>query len=580
MRPRVLMLLDRDPRFAIGSNLAFGLSYSPTPDPTDDYYFTVSHLLSKLPAVVTKAHRQTDPASDKGAPTPADIENFKFTTASLSAIDEVWLIGYNSVRSDKTGLTAAERSSVLSDSELAVLTTFMNSGGGVFAVGDHGAFGVSLSGSVPRVRTMRNWWYPASGPFGDPPAPPMLGNDRLDTTRYGNEGPAAAHTVWFDDQSDDIPQYLDPIGSDNLCYEPIVYDLNPHLIHPLLQGPRGAILGFPDHMHEGEVVLPYEYDRVFTFAGKRFPEYPAGPTGVVKPQIVAWSTTNGAASVVPTVEAKVHTGDDSPSHYRRFGAIGAYDGRLASVGRVVTQSTFHHFIDINLIGDPMAPPGPKRSGFQTEGGAAILKDIEAYYANLVDWLAPPGVAKYMWPFDIADAMKNPTVREVAHNPPDGAMDLIGQMAIGVLAQTSRPGMLLDRLFAVLPEGIALQFPAFPWGPVSGTVGCGRIDHMAVLRRSLGAAVLAGTHVATGRGTSVFLEPGEAQEVVLAATIDAFLSAGDELADEGARLVRVADVMRAERSRRTSGRAKKTIEKTIARVTRRKEPSTRSRKPSS
>ena len=65
----------------------------------------------------------------------------------------------------------------------------MNNGGGVFAVGDHAGLGLSLSGGVPRVRTMRKWWYPETGPFGNEPiAPPPTngsGGNRLDTTRPG-----------------------------------------------------------------------------------------------------------------------------------------------------------------------------------------------------------------------------------------------------------------------------------------------------------------------------------------------------------------------------------------------------------
>src|SRR5215470_2858991 len=347
--PKVLILVDRIPGQTPGTVDAFGISYSLTPDPTDLYYFTFSHIISTLRADVIKAHRQTDLASDHWAPTPAHIENFRFTPGSLSDVDVVWLIGYNSVRPGDSGLTAPEMASTLDDNELAVLTTFMNVGGGVFATGDHAGLGLSLAGRVPRVRTMRKWWYPTPGTFGNEPIAPAplqspIGN-RLDTTRPGNTTPIDQKhpdfpAVWFDDQSDDIPQYIVPETGKNVCYEPIVYQFNPKLLHPLLQGSLGPILAFPDHMHEGEVILPYEYDRVLTFAGSKFEEYPSGAAGQVKPQILAWSATNGAANIVPDSEIypiRRHVGDDEISPMTFFGAIGAYDGRLVGVGRVVVQ---------------------------------------------------------------------------------------------------------------------------------------------------------------------------------------------------------------------------------------------------
>ena len=366
-RPKILMLIDRTPGEALGTEAAFGISFSTTPDPTDLYFFSLSHLLSTLQADVIKAHRQTDPAADHGASTPANIENFRFTTTSLATIDEAWLIGYNSVRSDEVNLSAAEKASYLDDTELEVLTTFMDNGGGVFATGDHAGLGASLAARVPRVRSMRKWWYPSTGPHGEPVAPPALSTGldaRIGTTQYGESGPPApigTVGVWFDAQSDDIPVYISPEQTTNLCYAPSRYEFNPDLLHPLLQGPNGPILGFADHMHEGEVVLPYEYDRVFTYNGTKFTEYPSGPSGVVHPQIIAWGFTNGAINVVPAGETGAHVGDSRPSTYRSYGVIGAYDGRVAGVGRVVVDSTFHHFMDINLIGDPVAPPGTRSS---------------------------------------------------------------------------------------------------------------------------------------------------------------------------------------------------------------------------
>ena len=553
-KPRILMVADRVPGEPLGSISAFGISYSLARDPTDLYYFSMSHLLGALDADITKAHRQTDPAADNGGPTPADIENFRFTGASLAGVNQVWLIGYNCTRLDTPGLSADEIASVPDHSELAALATFMDGGGGVYAVGDHGGLGLSLCGGIPRVRTMRKWWYPVTGPFGNEPvAPPALSGitaSRLDSTRPGHtpatdpHAPSAA-AVWFDDQSDDVPQYLSPNGQGNLCVDPRVYLYNPGLLHPLLQGPQGPILAFADHMHEGEVILPYEYDRIFKFGGHKFTEYPAGVSGQVKPQIIAWSWTNGAVNVVPASEIPNHTGDDSISEYRQYGAIGAYDGAAAGVGRVVVESTFHHFMDINLIGDLLAPPGdPKQQGFRySPQGQAILANIDAYYNNVAQWLTPPPKMKIHWIQGAIRALEDRTLREIATNPPPGARLRIGEAAVSALAPSVRPGMLVAQLASVLPEEVRRVLPAMPWGPVTGTSGCGSLDYTQFLHAGLGEAVLVAAALARGRGGAALLHDRGAQRAIADGTVRGVSALASDLERRGHGLVRLAGALR-------------------------------------
>jgi hypothetical protein len=51
--------------------------------------------------------------------------------------------------------------------------------------------------------------------------------------------------------------------------------------------------------------------------------------------------------------------------------------------RVVVDSTWHHFFDINLIGDPLAL-APKNQGFKASGnGPVALDKIKRYYRNIV-----------------------------------------------------------------------------------------------------------------------------------------------------------------------------------------------------
>jgi len=356
--------------------------------------------------------------------------------------------------------------------------------------------------------------------------------------------------VWFDDQSDDIPQYIVPETGKNVCYEPIVYQFNPKLLHPLLQGSLGPILAFPDHMHEGEVILPYEYDRVFSFAGSKFEEYPSGSGGKVEPQIVAWSATNGASNVVPDSEIhpiRRHVGDDDISPLTFFGAIGAYDGRLAGVGRVVVQSTFHHLMDINLIGDPAAPAGDaKQQGFlATARGRAILTGIEDYFNNVVQWLAPPRYTPKPWLQSIVAAMAMQPLRDVARTPPPNSERWLGKTAVASMTSIAREGMLMSWLRDLLPEEISRSLPALPWGPVTGSGGCGSVDQQAMLHSALGHAVIKAAAHGRVKGNHKLLTDPEAQKQILEASIHGVRSLSDDIERRGKAMVRFAGALRGE-----------------------------------
>ena len=314
---------------------------------------------------VTKAHRSSGDGVDPG------MENFVFSTAALAGYDEVWLIG----------IQGGDPEQYLAVAEREALARFMDDGGGVFATGDHEDLGLGLAGAVPRVRTMRKWWYQSPPP---PPgflqAPPFGGPDRHSTLQQGFDdsgGTRVPDTIFhFEDQSDDVPQPLEPkmyTFFGNIFFK-ISYP------HPLLCGPRGVIRVLPDHMHEGECLEDVDLARRFQAGGYDELEYPGG----LRPEIIAWSRVIGRSAA------------EDPSgavNARRFGAISAYDGHRVGVGRVSVDATWHHFLNINLTGTAFAP-GPdaaaKQVGFPFSGsGQAAFEDIKSYFRNIGVWLAPP-----------------------------------------------------------------------------------------------------------------------------------------------------------------------------------------------
>lgn len=305
---------------------------------------------------ITTANRRVDPT--------ADIEEFDFSRHPLEEYDQIWLFGIEQRFSPE-----------LSEPELSALSQFMDDGGGVFATGDHEDLGVAMCGSVPRVRSMRKWHWPQAGPHGEPVAPPVGGLDRLDTLR-----PGPTPGFQFDDQSDDLPQQISPqmYPTWTLAWK-IPRSVHPH---PVLCGPRGVIRVLPDHPHEGECYVPSDLTASFTFDGYTTEEYPADSNGNrVPPEVIATSVVQGGRTAADV---------KGPVTPRQFGAIGVWDGHRVDRGRVLVDATWHHFFNINLVGDPNSPYPEKRQGFlATAAGQAAYEEIKAYFRNIAVWLARP-----------------------------------------------------------------------------------------------------------------------------------------------------------------------------------------------
>src|ERR1043166_7110752 len=138
--------------------------------------------------------------------------------------------------------------SEISDPEKLAIAAFMDSGGGVFATGDHDGLGSFMCGYLPRVRTMRKWFHrhfpPTAFPGNDQTFIPNwigLGDpERNDTTQKD----AVDQEYYFHGQSDGVPQPLKRKDGSALASGPV---------HTILRDRNGLVIDkFPDHMHEGE----------------------------------------------------------------------------------------------------------------------------------------------------------------------------------------------------------------------------------------------------------------------------------------------------------------------------------------
>ena len=326
------------------------------------------------------------------AGTAAKYLGFRFDSALPDAslvinhYDEVWCFGFKPDNNNQSDANITAPAALpASNAELAVLTTWMNNKGGVFATGDHDYLGASMCHRIPRVGTMRAWTN-AQG------VPPNAGPLRIDTNRPFNAAEAAGtEIIEFDRQGDTLPQRIEWTPWMWFSQSPWHTFRRPHpvLCHPTL----GPINVMPDHPHEGVVFdhVPQPdvnlgaitLSNAYNFGGGvSGNEYPALGAVQPLPMVIA----HGRTLADPPLQ---HEKGDSPA--KRFAMISVYDGHRADVGRVATDSTWHHWMNINL------------TQLEAAGGDNWEK-IKRYYLNLAVWLAPPHIARHCFYFHALESL--------------------------------------------------------------------------------------------------------------------------------------------------------------------------------
>jgi len=331
--PKILVITDN---LSFSSGSSFGLT-----EFVDS--IKASTIQGMTPRVITAQYNPAGVLSYNSA--SQHISNYHFTdnTHGLlkSRYDVVFIL---SISGGNGTLLASEAGA------LDRIVDFMEAGGGLFCTGDHSTLGAGMCADIPRVNKMRKWF--AGVPSGG-------GSDRLTTT-----APGINEVYEFNDQSDAVPQRL------YANYRSVAGGFNSAspftgAAHPLLQMPNGnrVIEVFPDHAHEGECLVPT------SSAGSLPNGSPEWPNSVL-PEMVALSMSHGNGYFgKQAVEPKAFT------------AISAYDGHEADVGRVATDATWHHFVNINI-----------KPGMADIAGQDLI-DIKQYYANLADWLMPKNVRR-------------------------------------------------------------------------------------------------------------------------------------------------------------------------------------------
>lgn len=278
--------------------------------------------------------------------------SFRLTPEVLARYDEVWFFGDYQMSLDPYTPAFGGPQNELTEDELRAVTNWMGSGG-VLMTGDHANpppptfsfpqhsdptprefsgwinLGKALGHRVPRAGQLRRW----DG------SPSYIDNDSINT-----QVRTAEVTDLYSDQlqADRTPQRIMPKAYGNF--------LTGRHPHPLFCGRNGWIEIFPDHMHEGLLTIPSSLND----------EWPEIDGVRPRPEIVAFGVNQ-------------RTGE-------RCALVTVYDGDPVLVGRIVADSTWHHYINVNL------------RGFLIDGQInrpnEDLRTIANYYVNLAVWLAP------------------------------------------------------------------------------------------------------------------------------------------------------------------------------------------------
>lgn len=360
----------------------------------------------------------------------------KLSKDLLKAYDQVWFFGIHQVNVE--GPFTEERGgpqNELDDTEVEALSEWMkinegNEGGGLLMTGDHAnpdprspaginpsvecpagadhqaflGLGRALGHRVPRAGQLRKWHGP----------PTACIVDSFNTqVRVGGTD---INTIGL--QADPVPQQL--------LLERFDSNWNPDfrgMPHPLFLKNKGGVIQwiqvFPDHIHEGQIVIPEGLDE----------DWPSPPEGrKAKPIVVAYGLDKRFASPC-----------------REFPVVVVYDGDPVNVGRIVADSTWHHYFNINL-----------KAFFKDLSEDSVADHIGQYYANLACWLTPQKKRTAIAREILLWLVTHPLIREEIGS---GLLS-IGRAAVFLLYERATACEIYELLSVIIPDSLCANVGKF------------------------------------------------------------------------------------------------------------------------
>lgn len=346
-------------------------------------------------------------------------ESIEVSSETLKKYHELWFFSME------------ESQGKLTLEEVLAVWDFMQHGGGVFGVGDHDLLGQALCGAIPRVRQMLH--------YGQDKRPNA-------TNRKNNSVSKPSYRDIYSRgvQEDLMPMFLksrrypdyhllNPRGM-KFSVESLLYSERISLPHPVLAAPGFdlAVDILPDHNHEGEVAKPPDDERlnqmtlaqhlsdismngvglkVFNCDTPLFPKSVIDEGNPLPWEIIGATDNASYLGIVSQPHVPVSQSENRNSE---FGVVGAYNGHLAfvtddkghhrGVGRVVVDSSFHHWIRMNIL--------PFDRGRGASGGLSDRALMAAYRKGIMFWLAPPERQKRFAVAALWHAVSDPVFNEL------------------------------------------------------------------------------------------------------------------------------------------------------------------------
>lgn len=347
--------------------------------------------IAQRPAVANPAQIVFTEVASPGDFEPKYID-FRFDSTSggnlvLNRYHEAFLFGFAPDNFNGPDSNITNHPWHSTDAELQVLNDWMNQGGGLFATGDHDYLGASMCHRIPRVGSMRKWTN-ADG------VPPISGPSRLDTNRPATpDEETGIDTIANGNESDNLPQVIQWIPQ-RIIRQGFLRYKYPHriLCHPT----HGPINVMPDHPHEGRCEDPATINYNATVAFGTEKEYPEFNGVQPRPKIIAYGN----------IEAKANH-QKGPVNAAHFPMISVYDGRSngSTTGRVVVDSTWHHWFNMNL------------AGLEAAANKTNWEKVSRYFINIALWIAPRNVGHYCYWDLLRLHFEYTGLREINHRTP-------------------------------------------------------------------------------------------------------------------------------------------------------------------
>lgn len=352
----------------------------------------------------------------------------KLDAKMLKEYDQLWFFGVHQLSRENFALSILKGGphSELDEDEVTALDNWMkvdgtseSRGGGVLMTGDHAnprlegglpshnklcpdnsekeeflGLGRALGHCVPRAGLLRKWEGTPTACKKDSFNTQVLvpGIDIDDQQLQVDPSPQELILQRFDAKGNSVPNGYP---------------------HPLFFYKGGSYIEvFPDHAHEGAVIIPDTFDEKV---------WPKGKVVQPKPQVVAYGTDKRKLQLL--------------------NIIAAYNGDCAGVGRIVADSTWHHYLNINLL----------EFGTPAQAGTPADK-IGQFYGNLALWLSPRSVRRKMAYLMFLWLVNNLLIWEELGC---GLLD-IGRTAYSLLLRIASPCEIHELLLAVIPDDYCEQ----------------------------------------------------------------------------------------------------------------------------